>query len=89
MPKLSPLSAGLVALVAGGSTLTVHAMKAKARLGSTVLTLGHANSLMSVVEDFVTVGLVLAGLLAPLMAFILIVPLLAIALGRRARKYNT
>jgi hypothetical protein len=81
--------AGLIALAAGGGVLTVNAMKAKARLGSSVLTLGHANTIISIVEDFVTVALVLIGLLAPLIAFILIVPLLAVGLGRRPKRYNT
>ena len=89
MPKMPALIAGLIALIAGGGALGVHAMKAKARLGSTVLTLGHGNAIMSVVEDFVTVGLVMAGLLAPLIAFFLIVPLLGLGLGRRPKRYNT
>jgi hypothetical protein len=86
LPKLPPLIAAVIALAAGGGALGVHAMKAKARLGSTVLTLGHGNAIMSIVEDFVTVSLVLAALLAPIIAFILIVPLVALGVGRRPKR---
>src|SRR5689334_1935298 len=43
--------AQIAALVLGAGALAVHGLKAKTRLGSTVATAGHANPLLSVLED--------------------------------------
>jgi hypothetical protein len=58
----------IAALVLGAGALGVHLAKAKARLASTALTLGHANPLISLGEDLVAAGLSAAALLVPLLA---------------------
>ena len=58
--------------------------KAKARLGSTALTLGHANPLLSIAEDFTSVALLVAAVLAPVLAAVLVL-VLAGWLARRQR----
>ena len=50
-------------------------MRAKLRLGSTSLTLGHANPLISIAEDAVAIGLLLAALFVPL----ILIPLVFLA----------
>jgi uncharacterized membrane protein len=69
----------------GGSALAVHALKAKARLGSTALTLGHANPLISGAEDLTTLGLLALAILAPLVALAIVVALVVALLRRRRR----
>jgi hypothetical protein len=51
----------------------VHALKAKTRLGSTALTGGAANPVLSAAEDFSAFGLATVGVLLPLVALILVV----------------
>ncbi len=89
LPRMPAAIEALIAFVAGGGAMSVHLMKAKARLGSTVATLGHANSALSVTEDFITVVLVTAALLAPIVAFVLIIPLVAYAMGKRPKRFGT
>ena len=67
--------AQIAALVLGAGALAVHGVKAKTRLGSTLATAGHANPLLSVLEDSGTIVLVVAALLAPLVALALVVVL--------------
>lgn len=74
--------AGIASLVLGGAAFAIHATKAKARLGSSAITLGHANPLLSITEDITSIGLLIAGLLAPLVAAVLVL-VLAIWLARR------
>jgi hypothetical protein len=58
------------AIIVGAGALGMHLLKAKARLGSTLLTLGHGNPLLSLGEDLLSlmlssmiwVGPLLAGL---------------------------
>jgi len=57
------------AVVLGAGALGVHALKAKTRLGSSALTLGHANPLLSVTEDVAAGALSGLAILAPLVAF--------------------
>jgi hypothetical protein len=64
----APLSAA-AAIILGAGALGVHALKAKTRLGSTALTLGHANPLLSVTEDTMAGGLSAMALLMPVFAF--------------------
>lgn len=45
---------GLLAVVAGGAALSVHATKSFVRLGSTAATAGVANPIMSTIEDVLT-----------------------------------
>jgi uncharacterized membrane protein len=61
----------LVALALGGLALSVQGVKAKTRLGSSVVTLGHANPVISLGEDVLAaIGSVLA-VLMPLLALTL------------------
>jgi len=64
--------AQIAALVLGAGALAVHGVKAKTRLGSTVATAGHANPLLSVVEDSGVLVLVAAAIFVPLLALGLI-----------------
>jgi uncharacterized membrane protein len=78
--------AQIAALVLGAGALAVHGIKAKTRLGSSVATAGHANPLLSVLEDSGVLVLVAAAILAPLLALALIL-ILAWGIGRwRARR---
>lgn len=67
--------AQIAALVLGAGALAVHGVKAKTRLGSTLATAGHANPLLSVLEDSGAIVLVVAALLAPLVTLALVVGL--------------
>jgi len=78
----------IVALILGGGTLALHLVHAKLRLGSTVLTGGAANPVISVAEDLLTVLLVGLALLAPLVV-LLLVGLWAFAVLRRRRRAAT
>jgi hypothetical protein len=70
---LHPALSLIVAIVLGTGALGVHLLKAKTRLGSTALTLGHANPLLSVGEDVVSAGLAALAILAPLAALLVLV----------------
>ncbi len=67
--------AQIAALVLGAGALAVHGLKAKVRLGSTVATAGHANPLLSVLEDSGVLVLVAAAILVPLVALALVLAL--------------
>src|SRR5439155_7187162 len=67
--------AQIAALVLGAASLAVHGVKAKTRLGSTVATAGHANPLLSVLEDSGVLVLVAAAILAPLLALAFVIAL--------------
>ena len=73
----------IAALLLGGGALALHALKAKLRLGSTALTLGHANPLLSFAEDATAMILLVAAVLAPVLALILVALLVG---GIRARR---
>jgi hypothetical protein len=75
----------LAALALGGVTLLVHGAKAKTRLGSTALTAGHANPLLSVLEDVTSAVTMVIAFLAPVLALVLVVAVL-IVLARRAQR---
>lgn len=81
--------AQIAALVLGAASLAVHGVKAKTRLGSTVVTAGHANPALSVLEDLGTVGLVALAIFLPLLAVLLVLIALRIARGWRRRKPST
>lgn len=74
--------AQIAALVLGAGALAVHAAKAKLRLGSTAMTFGQANTLLSLVEDAFASALLLVAWVAPLLA-LLVPALLVLALRRR------
>jgi hypothetical protein len=76
--------AGVIALGLGGAALGVHAAKAKLRIGSSALTLGHANPLLSIAEDGVSGALVAAAVLAPLLVLLAAFGLAVLLLRRRA-----
>ena len=65
--------AQIAALVLGAGALAVHGVKAKTRLGSTVATAGHANPVLSVLEDSGVLVLVITAVVAPLLALALLV----------------
>jgi len=73
----------LIALALGGLALGVQGAKAKARIGSTAISLGHANPVLSVFEDVLAfVGTVLA-ILLPALALALTALGLWLIFGRR------
>jgi len=78
--------AQLAALVLGAGALAVHGVKAKTRLGSTVVTAGHANPLLSALEDIGAVTLVALAILVPLLAGVLALAVIAIVRRWRARR---
>jgi uncharacterized membrane protein len=77
--------AQLLAVAMGAGALAVHGAKAHTRLGSTALTLGHANPILSLVEDSVSFALVAAAILVPLVALAFVVLVVTIYARRRAR----
>jgi len=81
--------AGLVSLALGAGALAVQGAKAKVRLGSSALTLGHANPLLSTAEDATSIGLLVTAILVPVVSLVLVALLLvwlARAAGRRAQR---
>ena len=83
---LHPALALLVAIVLGTGALGIQLLKAKTRLGSTALTLGHANPLLSLGEDLAAAALTALALLAPFVALLGIVLVLAAFTRRSAAK---
>jgi hypothetical protein len=75
----------LFALMLGGLALGVQAVKAKTRIGSTALTLGHANPLISIGEDLTAAAGAALAVLLPLAALLFAALVLAWVLGRRRR----
>jgi hypothetical protein len=75
--QLSPEYGVGLAIVAGAPlALGVHTAKATARVGSTAVTGGLGNPLLSFLEDVAAVTLIVLGFLAPLLALLLAVVLL-------------
>jgi hypothetical protein len=77
--------AQIISAVLGAGALAVHGIKAKGRLGSTALTLGHANPLLSALEDLAALGLVAAAILLPLAVLLVVLPIVLWARRRRTR----
>lgn len=70
---LSPLQRVVLAIVLGGSMAgLVHLAKAKVRLASTLLTIGTANPILSIVEDIVALLGWIAAVVVPLLMLVLI-----------------
>jgi hypothetical protein len=67
---LHPALAIAAALLLGGGAMGLHVAKAKVRLGSSMLTLGGANPVLSFVEDAIATGLSALALLAPIAAIV-------------------
>jgi hypothetical protein len=78
--------AQIAALGLGTSALLVHGAKAKLRLTSTAVTLGHANPLVSFAEDLLALASVVIGVLVPIAVLVLIALVLAIVMRRRRRR---
>ncbi len=79
--------AQLAAVALGGGALALHAMKAKVRLGSTAVTAGHANPVLSVGEDVTAFGLIATALLVPLLALAFAVAIVwALVVWRRSKR---
>ena len=74
--------AQIAGLVLGTTALVVHGAKAKLRLGSTALTLGHANPVVSLIEDATALVTLAVAILAPALAIVIPV-LLVVGLRRR------
>jgi hypothetical protein len=75
--------AQLLAVAMGVGALAVHGAKAHTRLGSTAISLGHANPILSSLEDAVAFALVVAAVLLPLLALaFVILAVVAYALRR-------
>ncbi len=76
--QLAPEHSVALAIIAGAPlALGVHTAKASARVGSTALTGGLGNPVLSVMEDIAAVTLIILGFLAPLLALLLGIALLA------------
>lgn len=76
----------LLALIPAALALGVHAMKAKTRLGTTAITLGHGNPFVSTLEDFLALVMTLLAILAPILAVIAIAVFAIWLLRRRPRR---
>jgi hypothetical protein len=61
------------ALVAGSGALGVQALKAKTRVGSTLLTAGAGNPVLSFAEDVGAFGLTALAIVVPVLALLLVV----------------
>jgi hypothetical protein len=80
--QLAPEHSVALAIVAGAPlAFGVHTAKASARVGSTALTGGVANPFISLIEDVAAVVLIILGILAPFLALLLAVVLLARLVG--------
>ena len=75
----------IVALMLGAGALAMHAAKSQVRLGSTVTTAGAANPILSFVEDGVAMALIIAVILAPFAALLVMLFLVGWLLRRRKR----
>lgn len=84
---LPPALTVAAALVLGGGAFGVHVAKAKLRLGSSMLTFGTFNGVVSLAEDAFTVGLAAMAVLAPIAAFLAVV-LFATLILRIVRRAN-
>lgn len=77
--------AQLFALAMGAGALAVHGAKASTRVGSSALTLGAANPVLSVLEDVFSFTLVLLAVLVPLLA-LAVVALFVVVAARLFRR---
>jgi hypothetical protein len=76
--------AQIAAVVLGTAALGVHALKAKVRIGSSALTLGSANPVVSAIEDGLAFVTMAVAVLAPVLAILL--PVLIVMAMRRSRR---
>ena len=66
--------------------LGIQVTKAKLRIGTTALTLGHGNPVVSIFEDMASLVMALAGLLAPAAALVVVIALFIAAARERRRE---
>lgn len=83
---MPPALSYAAAVVLGAGALGIHALKAKTRLGSTALTLGHANPVLSVGEDVTALGLSIMGIVVPVLSAVVVLALVVWALRRGRRR---
>ena len=79
---LTPLGqewAGALATLLAGGAFGVHTLKAQARVGSSLTTVGVANPLLSAIEDLIAFTLTVVGILAPILAVLFLVLLVWLA----------
>ena len=89
LTNVDPVTAGVAAIIIGAPTsLAFHAAKTSARLVSSATTLGCANPLLSVVEDFLSFSFAIISLLVPLLVPLMLLAaiVLFVALYRAARR---
>ena len=87
--QLSPEYAMGIGIILGAPlALGVHATKASVRVGSTAVTGGVGNPVLSIVEDVAAFGSVAMAFLAPVLALLLVIALLVmmVRLARRVRR---
>jgi hypothetical protein len=96
LTDLTPMQAGILAILAGGSTAAVvHVTKAKLRLISLATTVGFASPVISVLEDVATLAGTVVAIVVPMLmllfvAVALIVTILAIRRFRvRAARFQS
>lgn len=78
-------AAAAIAGLLGIGAFTVSMAKAKVRLGSSALTLGHANPLLSFGEDGLVIGLMVTAVLLPLLVLVPLALFLVLLRRRRRR----
>jgi hypothetical protein len=80
--KLDPLWAAVLGIAVGGTVAgAVQVAKAKTRLGSSALTLGHANPVLSLAEDVASLTGVVFAVLWPLAAVFFVAAMVGLAWG--------
>ena len=77
--------AQILAVVLGGSALALHAVKANTRVGSSVLSFGLVNPLLSIAEDVLSAALVAIAFLAPILVALLLLLVFVMFTRRRSR----
>jgi uncharacterized membrane protein len=65
----------IVALVLGAGSFLVHMAKAKIRLGSSAVTLGAGNPVVSVAEDGIALSIVVIAIVLPIVAALVLIAL--------------
>jgi len=80
------LSLGLGVIVGAPTALVPHAAKASLRAASTVATMGFANPILSVLEDFFTVALFTTAIVAPLLVLFFVLLCIGVVARRVARR---
>ena len=88
LQDLTPGYGVALAIVMGAPlALGVHTAKATARVGSTAVTAGAGNPVLSLIEDIVAIGIIAVTFVAPLVALALVAVCIAwlVRLARRRR----